>query len=290
MDRRDLREQNRVSWNAVVGAHESHRGDLSRFFGEGGSTLFQEECDLLGKLEGRSLVHLQCNSGGDSISLTRLGATVTGVDVSDEAVSSARDLAEKTGIRATFERADVYDWLEEASREGRRFDVAFASYGVICWLPDLRIWAGGIAGILNPGGCFVLIDFHPAADIFDRAWNHVNDYPSGGEPLLLDRGVGDYVGASGGGLTPAGFVEGVRDFENPEGCYLFRWGLGEVVTALAEAGLRITALEEYPYANGERKFAGMRELPGKRMVPPEHIPTVPLMYGIRAERSQQPAT
>jgi SAM-dependent methyltransferase len=290
MDRRDLREQNRVSWNAVVGAHESHRGDLSRFFSEDGSTLFQEECDLLGKLEGRSLVHLQCNSGGDSISLTRLGATVTGVDVSDEAVSSARDLAEKTGIRATFERADVYDWLEEASREGRRFDVAFASYGVICWLPDLRIWAGGIAGILNPGGCFVLIDFHPAADIFDRAWNHVNDYPSGGEPLLLDRGVGDYVAASGGGLTPAGFVEGVRDFENPEGCYLFRWGLGEVVTALAEAGLRITALEEYPYANGERKFAGMRELPGKRMVPPEHIPTVPLMYGIRAERSQQPAT
>jgi SAM-dependent methyltransferase len=290
MNRRDLREQNRVSWNAVVGVHESHRGDLSRFFSEGGSTLFQEECDLLGKLEGRSLVHLQCNSGGDSISLTRLGATVTGVDVSDEAVSSARDLAEKTGIRTTFERADVYDWLEEASREGRRFDVAFASYGVICWLPDLRIWAGGIAGILNPGGCFVLIDFHPAADIFDRAWNHVNDYPSGGEPLLLDRGVGDYVAASGGGLTPAGFVEGVRDFENPEGCYLFRWGLGEVVTALAEAGLRITALEEYPYANGERKFAGMRELPGKRMVPPEHIPTVPLMYGIRAERSQQPAT
>ena len=290
MNRRDLREQNRVSWNAVVGAHESHRGDLSRFFSEGGSTLFQEECDLLGKLEGSSLVHLQCNSGGDSISLTRLGATVTGVDVSDEAVSSARDLAEKTGIRATFERADVYDWLEEASREGRRFDVAFASYGVICWLPDLRIWAGGIAGILNPGGCFVLIDFHPAADIFDRAWNHVNDYPSGGEPLLLDRGVGDYVAASDGGLTPAGFVEGVRDFENPEGCYLFRWGLGEVVTALAEAGLRITALEEYPYANGERKFAGMRELPGKRMVPPEHIPTVPLMYGIRAERSQQPAT
>ena len=290
MDRRDLREQNRVSWNAVVGAHESHRGDLSRFFSEGGSTLFQEECDLLGKLEGRSLVHLQCNSGGDSISLTRLGATVTGVDVSDEAVSSARDLAEKTGIRATFERADVYDWLEEASREGRRFDVAFASYGVICWLPDLRIWAGGIAGILNPGGCFVLIDFHPAADIFDRAWNHVNDYPSGGEPLLLDRGVGDYVAASGGGLTPAGFVEGVRDFENPEGCYLFRWGLGEVVTALAEAGLRIMALEEYPYVNGERKYAGMRELPDRRMVPPEHIPTIPLMYGIRAERSQQPAT
>jgi SAM-dependent methyltransferase len=284
MDRRALREQNRLSWNVVVGAHDSHRGDLSRFFSEGGSTLFQEERDLLGELEGRSLVHLQCNSGADSISLARLGATVTGVDLSDEAVSSARALAEISGTRAAFERADVYEWLEEASRQGRRFDVAFASYGVICWLSDLRRWAWLIAGILNPGGRFVLIDFHPAADIFDRDWNHVSDYPSGGEPLLLEEGVGDYVAASGGGLTPAGFVEGVRDFENPEGCYLFRWGLGEVVTALAEAGLRITALEEYPYTNGERKFAGMRELPDRRMVPPEHIPTIPLMYSIRAEK------
>src|SRR5918998_2693438 len=149
MDRRDLREQNRLSWDAVVGAQDSHRGDLSRLFREGGSTLFREERDLLGELEGRSLVHLQCNSGGDSISLARLGATVTGVDLSDEAVSSARDLAEKTGTRATFERADVYGWLEKASREGRRFDVAFASYGVICWLPDLGSWANGIAGVLN---------------------------------------------------------------------------------------------------------------------------------------------
>jgi len=287
MDRKDLREQNRVSWNAVVRAHDSHRGDLSRFFSEGGSTPFQEELDLLGELEGKSLVHLQCNSGGDSISLARLGATVTGVDLSDEAVSSARDLAEKTGTLATFERADVYDWLQQASREGRRFDVAFASYGVICWLPDLRRWAWGIAGILNPGGCFVLIDFHPAADIFDRDWKHVSDYPYGGEPLLLEEGVGDYVAASGGGLTPAGFVEGIRDFQNPEGCYLFRWGLGEVVTALAEAGLRITALEEYRYANGERRFAGMRELPGSRMGTPEDIPTVPLMYSIRAEKDQR---
>jgi 2-polyprenyl-3-methyl-5-hydroxy-6-metoxy-1,4-benzoquinol methylase len=284
MDRRDLREQNRLSWNAVVGAHDSHRRDLSRFFREGGSTLFQEEIFLLGKLQGKSLVHLQCNSGSDSISLATLGATVTGVDLSDEAVSAARDLADVTGIGIAFECADVYDWLHRATREGRLFDVAFASYGVICWLSNLRSWAGGIAGILNPGGRFVLVDFHPAADIFDRDWSQVNDYPSGGEPLLLEEGVGDYVAASGGGLTPAGFAEGVRDFQNPEGCYLFRWGLGEVVTALAEAGLRITALEEYPYANGERKFASMRELPGKRMAPPEHIPKIPLMYGIRAEK------
>src|SRR5215203_5272326 len=284
MDRRDLREQNRLSWNAVVGAHDSHRGDLSRFFSEGGSTLFQEERDLLGELEGRSLVHLQCNSGGDSISLAKLGATVTGVDISDEAVRSARELAQQVGARVRFERADLYDWLQEASREGRRFDAVFASYGVVCWLPDLVAWAGGIAGVLESGGRFVLVDFHPVADILDGDGNRARDYPAGGEPMHLQEGVGDYVAASGGGLTPAGYVEGATGFRNPEEAHLFRWGLGEVVTALAGADLRITALHEFPYTNGERCFAGMRALSGRRLVPPEDVPAIPLMYGLRAER------
>jgi hypothetical protein len=130
----------------------------------------------------------------------------------------------------------------------------------------------------------VLVDFHPAAEVFDEDWNPSRDYPSGGEPLLLEEGVGDYVAVSGGGLTPAGFAGGIEGFENPEPCRLFRWGLGEVVTALARAGLGITALEEYPYSNGERHFANMRELAGRRMAPPEKVPAVPLMYGVRAEK------
>jgi SAM-dependent methyltransferase len=282
-DREDLREQNRRSWNAVVGAHDSHRGDLAGLLRGGGSTLFPEELDLLGDLRGQTLAHLQCNSGGDSLSLALLGAGVTGVDISDAAISSARALSSKAGIPADFVRADVLDWLEETASTDRRFDVVFSSYGVVCWIPDLGAWAQGIASVLGPGGRFVLVDFHPVADTLDETWSPAHDYPSGGEPLLLEEGVGDYVGESGGGLTPAGFVEGARGFENPHGCYLFRWGLGEVVTALAGAGLTITALKEYPYANGERHFAGMRELPGRRMVPPEEVPAVPLMYGIRAE-------
>ncbi len=284
MDLRNLREQNRRSWNAVVGAHDSHRGDLAGFLRGGGSTLFPEERRLLGDLGGKTLLHLQCNSGSDSLSLALLGAKVTGVDISDEAVSSARALSAKTGVPASFERADAYDWLADAARTGRRFDAAFSSYGVVCWLPDLEAWAGGIAAVLVPGGRFVLVDFHPAAMMFDENWSLSEGYPSGGEPLLLGEGVGDYVADSGGGLTPAGFVEGVRGFENPERCHLFRWGLGEVVTALAGAGLRIDALEEYPYSNGERHFAGMRELPGRRMVAPEGVPTVPLMFSVRAKK------
>jgi SAM-dependent methyltransferase len=249
---------------------------------EGGITLFPEERVLLGKLEGKTLAHLQCNSGGDSISLARLGAAVTGVDISDEAIATAGELSTRTGMPALFERADVYDWLKEAARGGRRFDVVFSSYGVVCWLPDLEAWAEGIAAVLKPGGRFVLVDFHPAAEMFDEHWNHARAYPSGGEPLLLDEGVGDYVAESEGGLAPAGFAGGVRGFENPEPCHLFRWGLGEVVTTLGRAGLRILALKEYPYSNGERHFAGMRELPGRRMVPSKGVPAMPLMYGICA--------
>jgi SAM-dependent methyltransferase len=280
---RDLREQNRLSWNAVIKAHDSHRTNLAGFLREGGSTLFPEERTLLGDLDGKTLAHLQCNSGGDSLSLALLGASVTGVDVSDEAIASARRLSSKSGIPADFVRADVYDWLAATAREeGPRFDVVYGSYGVVCWLPDLRTWAEGIASILRPGGRFVLVDFHPTAMLFDEHWNHAHAYYSGGEPLAEDNGVGDYVAEAGGGLTPAGFVEGVRDFDNPQRCHLFRWGLGEVVTAVAGAGLRITILQEYPYSNGERHFAEMRELPERRMVPPKSVPAVPLMYGICA--------
>ena len=285
MDRRNLREQNRLSWNAVVGVHDSHRGDLAGYLREGGSTLFPEERALLGDLEGKTLAHLQCNSGGDSLSLVLLGAVVSGVDISDEAISAARRLSSETGIAAEFERADVYDWLDKAARAERRFDVVFSSYGIICWLPDLEAWARGIATILEPGGRFVLVEFHPVAEMFDERWNLADAYPSGGEPRLLQDGLGDCVGGSGGGLTPAGYVEGVRDFRNPQRCHLFRWGLGEVVTALAKGGLRIVALEEYPYSNGERHFDRMQELPGRRMVPPAEVPAVPLMYGLSAEKS-----
>jgi SAM-dependent methyltransferase len=284
VERRNLRGQNRLSWNGVVRVHESHRGDLAGFLRVGGSTLFPEELELLGDLEGRTLAHLQCNSGGDSLSLASRGAVVTGVDISDAAIRHARSLSKETGIPARFERADLYDWLEEAALERSSFDAVFSSYGIVCWLSDLDAWARGIAAVLEPGGRFVLVDFHPAADMFDERWNLARAYPSGGERVLLEEGVGDYVAESGGGLTPAGFIEGEQAFENPHHGYLFRWGLGEVVTALAGAGLRTTALHEYPYVNGERPFAGMRELQGRRMVPPEGVPAMPLMYGVRAEK------
>ena len=133
MANRPRHEDNRRGWNLATEAHNSHKADQAAFLRAGGSTLFPEELEMLGDLAGRTLLHLQCNAGQDTLSLARRGATVTGVDISDTAIAFARQLAADSGIPATFERADVYDWLAEAASAGRQFDVVFSSYGFLCW-------------------------------------------------------------------------------------------------------------------------------------------------------------
>lgn len=286
LDQQAQREQNRRSWNAVVPAHESHHADQAAFLRGGGSTLFPEELSLLGDLVGRALAHLMCNTGQDTLSLAQRGAIVTGVDLSDSAIASARKLAAATQIPATFVRADVYDWLRETAAGAQRFDIVYSAYGVVCWLDDLHSWARGVAAILKPGGRCVLVEFHPVSNMFDRDWRLAADYPARGRLLALD-GIGDYVGASEGGLTPSGYADGIQDFVNPEPCYLHQWGLGEVVTALAAAGLMIATLNEYPYVNGERPFAEMRADADRRMYPPDGVPLLPLMYGLAARKPEE---
>lgn len=281
MDSGEISALNRRSWNAAVVAHESHRPGQGAFLRGGGSTLFPEELELLGELRGRRLLHLMCNAGQDSLSLAALGAAVTGVDLSDEAIGRARRLSEESGIGARFVEADVYAFLSDLHE---RFDLLYGGYGVICWLPDLAGFAQAAAAALTPGGRFALMEFHPASNMLDAEWRLANSYPDGGEPLDLAEGVGDYVGASGGGLAPGGFAEGGNLFRNPHPCRLFRWGVGEVVSAVAAAGLRVTALREYPYVNGERPFARMRPGPGRRWLPPHDVPAIPLMYGLAAEK------
>lgn len=276
-------EQNRLSWNEATRAHNSHKGDQAAWLRAGGDTLFPEELALLGDVDGLSLVHLQCNAGQDSVCLARRGARVTGVDISDEAVDFARRLSAESGIAAEFERADVYDWLAEAARAGRRFDRAFSSYGAVCWLSDLAAWARGIAATLAPGGRFVLVEFHPVASMFDEELRLRFPYAGGGTPVAWDDGVGDYVARSGDGLLHgAEYHEGVADFRNPHASYEFPWGLGDVVGALLGAGLTLEALHEYPYANGCTFFPGMRTEDGRRFRLPEGVPEFPLMYAVAA--------
>ncbi len=279
-----LHEENRLSWNEATKAHNSHKGDQAKFFREGGSTLFPEEMELLGDIAGLSLLHLQCNAGQDTLSLAQLGAVVTGVDISDEAIAFAQKLSQESGIPATFHRADVYDWLEETSQGNQRFDIVFCSYGAVCWLSNIKIWAQGIASVLKPNGRFVIVEFHPITLIFDWDWTHKFPYFSEGKPLTWQDGIGDYVANSDQGLTPWGYETGIENFRNPYRTHEFTWGIGEVVSALLEAGLILEVLKEYPYTNGCKIFERMRETLGRRMVPPEDVPNLPLMYAIAARK------
>lgn len=259
----------------------SHKGDQAAFLRSGGSTLFPEEVELLGDVTGRRLAHLQCNSGQDTLSLAALGAEVTGVDISDEAVDVATRLATESGIRGTFVRSDLFDWFDQAPRD--HFDVVFSSYGAVGWLSDLTPWGRGIADVLRPGGRFVTVDFHPAGLMFDGSAEAVWHYwMDGGGPETDAAGVGDYVAVSGAGLVPWGYQEGMREVPDPSPCHQFDWGLSEIIGALLAAGLRLEVFREYPYSNGCVFFEGMRELPGRRYLPPAGMPKVPMMYGIRA--------
>jgi SAM-dependent methyltransferase len=284
MQHKHLHEENRRSWNAGTEAHNSHKRDQAAFLRNGGSTLFPEEIELLGEIAGRSLVHLQCNAGQDSLSLAARGAVVTGVDISDTAIDFARQLSAESGIPATFHRADVYDWLAGTAAGGERFDVVFSSYGAIVWLSDIVAWARGIAQILNPAGRFVLVEFHPFVSVFGWEWQLEAPYFGEGRPLTFEHGIGDYVAMSGAALAPSGFQEGVQDFVNPHPGHEFQWPVSEVIQALIDAGLQLRSFREYPYANGGKLWADMRELPGGRMVPPERLPSLPLMYSLAVEK------
>ena len=287
--RRDLHEANRRSWNEATQAHNQRKRDQAGWLREGGELLFPEELGLLGELAGKRLVHLQCNSGQDSLCLARRGASVTGVDISDEAVDFARTLSVDAAIPAEFERADVYDWLEQAGAAGRRFDLAFCSYGGIGWLSDLQTWARGIAGILVPGGAMVLVEFHPVAFCFDEqralTWPYFG--AAVGEVIDEPEGVRDYVGRSGEPLAPMGFVAAEREFENPHPAHAFAWSLADVITAFVAAGLQVERFEEWPWADDCRFFADQRLDPRtRRWHEGKSIPSFPNMFRLRVHKPQ----
>lgn len=284
--RRDLHEENRLSWNAANRAQQSHLADQTRFLAEGGITLVQEELALLGQVQGRRVAHLQCSMGQRTVSLARLGATATGIDISDEAISAAQVLAQQTHLKATFVRADLYDWLAQAAQDGEQFDIVFSSYGSLGWLSDLASWAQGIAAILRHGGHLALLEFHPVSWIFaGNAWQTMYSYFAQGTVNTWDSGVGDYVAdkyaVTGKVATPWRYEMGEASFHNPYRAHGFRWSVGDIITALLHAHLHLSVYVEYPFSY-EATHPRMRLLNNGRLEPPDDIPSVPLLLGLVA--------
>lgn len=164
---------NRALWDAWTPIHERSAFYDVDAFRAGQLTLNSIEREQLEDVTGKQLLHLQCHFGLDTLSWARLGAEVTGVDFSERAIALARRLASEAGIPATFVCTNVYDLpLTWAAR----FDLAYASYGAIPWLPDLTAWARVIARSLRMGGSFHVIEFHPLVGMLDED-GHTLKYP-----------------------------------------------------------------------------------------------------------------
>jgi len=261
-------ELNRAFWDERVPLHvRSDFYDVDGFLA-GACTLRPFEPEELGDVRGRSLVHLQCHFGLDTLSWARRGARVTGLDFSAPAMEAAAGIARRAGLEAEWVCSDVL--RADEALGGRRFDVVYTGVGALNWLEDIERWADVVAALLAPGGRLYLVEFHPITEVF------------GDEGLTVER---DY------------FHEGPRDWPEEEGSYAElgartrhnateEWAhpLGKVVSAIAARGLRIELLHEHGVTLFPRWPMLVREAGGIYRLPPG-APSLPLMYSLLATAS-----
>ncbi|MEK7431903.1 MAG: class I SAM-dependent methyltransferase [Cyanobacteriota bacterium] len=220
---------NKELWNTRTDAHiNSDFYDLNGFL-KGNTSLNNIELELLGDIKGKSILHLQCHFGLDTISLQRLGANVTGVDLSDNAIKTANDLSKKTNQNTQFICSDIYDLPNHLNQE---FDIVFTSYGTIGWLPDLDKWSKIISKYLKTNGKFVFVEFHPVLWMFDDHFEKISyNYFNSGE--IIETESGTYADQNA-------VIE-----KKSVG---WNHSISEVFTSLIKNGLEINSFDEFDYS------------------------------------------
>lgn len=237
---KDYLDINKRTWNSKTDVHvTSDFYDVEGFL-HGKNTLNEIELSLLGDVSGKKILHLQCHFGQDTLSLARLGAKMTGVDLSDKATEKAKEFNTKLNLDAQFITCDVYDLPNHLDE---KFDIVFTSYGTIGWLPDLDKWAKVINHFLKPGGKFVFAEFHPVVWMFDNDFKEVFYSYFNTEPIIEDES-GTYAD---------------RNAEISAQTVTWNHPLSEVLNALICNGLTIDSFNEYDYSpyscfNGTEEF------------------------------------
>jgi 2-polyprenyl-3-methyl-5-hydroxy-6-metoxy-1,4-benzoquinol methylase len=217
------------SWNKRTQFHiESKFYDIESFI-NGKSSLNQIELDLLGDIKGKSILHLQCHFGLDSMSLSRKGANVTGVDFSDIAITKAKDLSKNLELESEFICSDIYDLNNHLAK---KFDIVYTTYGTIGWLPDLNKWAKLISSFLKPGGKLIFVEFHPVVWMFDNDFKEIQYRYFKSEPIV-ETETGTYADRSAN-MTSTSVT--------------WNYSLGEVFEALIKNNLSIETFNEYDYS------------------------------------------
>lgn len=261
-------------WNEAAPIHAASRYYDVRGFKSGRLTLNSIERAALGEVSGKSLLHLQCHFGMDTMSWARLGARATGVDFSENAIDIARGLNDETGLGVRFIQSDVYD-LPNVLDE--KFDIVYSALGVLCWLPDVERWAKVAANHLKPGGTLFLMDGHPVHHMFQSA----EDSDSDASDLRVHSG---YWHGEDGAMYPgdepsyaSGEVVIVGD------TWEWQHTLSSVINAVIGAGLRLTGFHEHPEST-YAAISGMTKGDDGWYRLPDGAPEVPMLYSLTATR------
>jgi 2-polyprenyl-3-methyl-5-hydroxy-6-metoxy-1,4-benzoquinol methylase len=264
-------DTNRRNWDERAAIHAR---DTTDYYGldrlrAGESTLYAIEAAELGDLSGKRVLHLQCHIGCDTLSLVRRGAVATGLDFSGVAVELARRLANDTGLRADF----IHGTVDQAPcLTPGPFDLVFTTWGTICWLPDVRVWAKAIASVLAPNGELYFADIHPGFMVMEeRAGEIVQIYDF---QTPADRPLKFIVAKTYTGDPTVMTHQETREWIHP---------LSSVFGALTEAGLTITMFHEHE-ALPWRAVPGLVPAPDRLWRLPGGYPRMPLSISLRAKK------
>jgi 2-polyprenyl-3-methyl-5-hydroxy-6-metoxy-1,4-benzoquinol methylase len=266
---------NRTWWNARVNEHVHSDFYAVEEFKAGNTKELRLERAELGAVNGKSLLHLQCHFGLDTLSWARYGAEVTGLDFSNEAIKEARKLAKETNLPAQFVVANVYDAPTKISD---RFDIVFTSWGVLGWLPDYETWATVVAEMLNPGGTFYIAELHPFSLIFaDNDKEAPSKTPQGkfeydyfysSKPLIEE--------------TEFSYAAPKTSFDDNDTRYWI-FELGAIITHLIDAGLKIEFVHEHDFSCYQQWPAMIKETQDIWRLPKDW-PSLPLSFSIKAQK------
>lgn len=255
---------NKKLWNDKVAFHlQSEFYNMPAFLG-GKSSLNEIEIPLLGDVKGKKILHLQCHFGQDSISLSRLGAQVTGVDFSDKAIEAAKTIAKQLQTDTQFICSDIYELPNVLDQ---KFDIVFTSYGTIGWLPDLDKWAKVVSHFLKPDGKFVIAEFHPVVWMFDYDFNSVA-YNYFNVETIIEETEGTYAD------TAAPIKNTNVNWNHPT---------GEVLNSLIQNGLAIEAFNEFDFSP-YNCFKDMVESQPKRFRIEKLGNKIPMVFAIAARK------
>ncbi|MGD0119610.1 MAG: methyltransferase domain-containing protein [Candidatus Binatus sp.] len=218
------------AWNQMARIHAASRGYRLAEFKAGDNVLKPIELREVGDVRGKSLLHMQCHFGLDTMSWARMGAKVTGVDFSDDAIALARSISDELKVPARFIQSNIYDAPAVLDEQ---FDIVFTSYGALCWLPDITRWAQVAASFVKPGGFFYMAEFHPLTQMC----------PNDAGTTKLEYEISYFHTAMR--EDPPG-----PDYSDKSkivsGTHQWMYRLGDIVSALAATGLRIEYLHEFP--------------------------------------------